>query len=336
MDRPLVSVLIPCFNEEEGLGPCLDSLFEPELARECEWLVIDGRSTDSTRLRAQEAGRRIPNLRLMDNPARLQAHGLNLGLEAARGRYLVRADAHALYPPGYLKGLLALLAETGAQNAGGMMLPRGKGIWGRAAAAAMSHPLGVGDALFHLGGFRGEVDTLYLGSFPAEVFETVGPFDPQAHPNEDAELNLRLRRAGGRIFLDSALQVAYQPRDSLGRLARQYYHYGRGRAYTSLKHRRLTSPRQLVPPLLLLGLAASLGGSLFWPPALLAPAAYLAGLALAALPHGQASGDGLKGWLALGLAFAAMHLCWAAGFLGRLLGPWPRKWTPGRRFERKT
>ncbi|MBW2617832.1 MAG: glycosyltransferase, partial [Deltaproteobacteria bacterium] len=204
----LASILIPCYNEAANLPACLASLFAPELAEECQWLIIDGRSTDQTPAVARDLSGRIPNLTLIDNPLRLQAHGLNQGLRQAQGRYIIRADAHSLYPPDYIKNLIALLKETGAWNAGGRMKPKGQSPFQRAVARAMSHPLGVGDARFHLCGFKGPVDTVYLGAFPAWVFERVGPFDPAAHPNEAAELNLRIRLAGGTIFLDGAIEVA--------------------------------------------------------------------------------------------------------------------------------
>jgi len=313
----LASILIPCYNEAANLPACLASLFTPELAEECQWLIIDGRSTDQTPAVARDLSGRIPNLTLIDNPLRLQAHGLNQGLAAAQGRYIIRADAHSLYPPDYIKNLIALLKETGAWNAGGRMKPVGQSPFRRAAARAMSHPLGVGDARFHLGGFKGPVDTVYLGAFPAWVFERVGLFDPAAHPNEDAELNLRIRLAGGTIFLDGEIEVAYHPRPTPARLAAQYFSYGRGRAYTTFKHHRFTSPRQLAPPVLLIVLAASLIAAWFWPWAWLIPGLYLALLAAAAAPAAARGPDGLKGGAWLGLSFLIMHLSWAAGFLSR-------------------
>ena len=57
---------------------------------------------------------------------------------------------------------------------------------------------------------------------------------------------------GKKIYLDSAIQVTYFPRESLKKLAVQYFKYGRGRCYTTLKHRRITSLRQIGPILLVI------------------------------------------------------------------------------------
>ena len=88
------------------------------------------------------------------------------------------------------------------------------------------------------------------------MFETVGLYDPKAFTNEDAELNQRLHAAGGRIYLSRDIVVHYYPRASLPSLGRQYFLYGQGRARTLLKHRRLRSPRPLIPFLMVLGALA--------------------------------------------------------------------------------
>ena len=113
----------------------------------------------------------------------------------------------------------------------------------------MSHPLGVGNAKFHLGTQSGFVDTAYLGCFKKDVFEKVGLFDPAMTPNEDAEFNLRIRKEGGTIYLNHEIRVGYFPRDTLAKLMKQYYRYGQGRCRTSKKHKAFTSLRQVVPPL---------------------------------------------------------------------------------------
>jgi cellulose synthase/poly-beta-1,6-N-acetylglucosamine synthase-like glycosyltransferase len=113
--------------------------------------------------------------------------------------------------------------------------------------AALGSPLGVGGSAYRSPDREGYVDTVFPGAFPRRVFEEVGLFDPGAETNEDAELNQRIHAAGGRVYLSRDIVVHYYPRDSLGSLARQYFRYGRGRARTLLKHRRLLTLRPMVP-----------------------------------------------------------------------------------------
>ena len=99
---------------------------------------------------------------------------------------------------------------------------------------------------------------MFLGAFRRDVFTRFGNFDPCATPNEDAELNQRILQGGGRIYLSRAIVVHYVPRSSLRALARQYFRYGKGRARTTLKHRRLPTVRPLLPFALVVTLVCGL------------------------------------------------------------------------------
>jgi succinoglycan biosynthesis protein ExoA len=315
---PEFSVVIPCLNEEAGLARALESLIDDYVRERGEVLVVDGGSRDRTREIAGRYAERGWPLRLLDNPDRLQSQGMNIGIREASGAAIVRADAHALYPKDYVRRCVELLRDKGADNAGGVMWPVGETTFQKAAACAMRHPVGVGDARYHLGNYSGwNPDGVYLGAFRREVFEKVGFYDPAAHPNEDAELNLRMSMAGLKIWLDGTLRVTYFPRKTLFSLARQYFLYGRGRRYTTRKHRRMTSWRQAVPIALVAGLAGCLVAAPFFPPTLAFPGAYLAGLAVSALavPCGGREPWGVR--LRLIPIFATMHVAWALGFLFR-------------------
>jgi succinoglycan biosynthesis protein ExoA len=318
---PEISVLIPCRNEEAHLRACLDSLLDDFVRSRCEVLVIDGRSTDGSREIVREYESRHPAVRLLDNPEAVQAAALNVGIEAARGTIVVRADAHSTYPPGYVQRCVELLHRTGATNVGGVMAPQGRGLFEQAVAAAMMHPAGIGGAKFHWGTYTGYADTVYLGTFRRSDLLAVGGFDPRAHPAEDAELNLRLLKRNGTVFLDGSLRVTYQPRQSLRRLVKQFFHYGRGRCYIVLKHRRLLVPGRVLPPLLVLVLAASLVLGVFQHPAWLAfAAAYLVGVLAASVVIGGRGSGRLGRMAALIVVLPVMHLAYGTGFLAKLLG----------------
>jgi GT2 family glycosyltransferase len=195
-----------------------------------------------------------------------------------------------------------------------MMLPQGTKMVQKTIALAMQHPVGVGDAKFHLGNFNGYVDTVYLGTFRKKLFDEIGLYDPNSNPNEDAELNLRILKAGKKIYLDSSIKVAYFPRESLKALALQYYKYGRGRCYTTLKHKKITSFRQIGPVILVIGLFLSLVLS-FWKPSLiLIPLSYFLALFLISLLSWPKESIPIKQRLLIGLAWGVMHVSWGMGF----------------------
>jgi cellulose synthase/poly-beta-1,6-N-acetylglucosamine synthase-like glycosyltransferase len=211
-----------------------------------EVLVVDGGSIDGTREIVAAVGAPV---RLVENPRVTAAAALNIGLGEAKGEVIVRADAHTLYEPDYVRRCVDVLEETGAANVGGAMRPVGTTRFGRAVAAVTSSPLGVGPGKFHYAHDRTEVDTVYLGCWRRETLEALRGWD-EDHLQwgaEDHELNLRLRAAGGVIVLDPSVRSWYFPRETPRSLWRQYRNYGLGKASTLSKHRTLPTWRPLAP-----------------------------------------------------------------------------------------
>lgn len=325
-----VLIVVPTLNEAQGIEACLRSLLhgDPRLA-EADLVVADGGSSDSTPEIVTGLAASYPRLRLLANPERLQSAGINRAVrEAARPRHriLVRADAHALYPPGYAMQVADRLAQEDAASVVVPMDSRGTGCFQRAAAWIVDTPLGSGGSA-HRGGTRsGEVDHGHHAGMDLSWFQRVGGYDPAFSHNEDAELDQRLRDSGGRIWLAAELRLDYHMRATPLALARQYWNYGRGRARTLRKHAIAPRLRQVAPAanlmLLVLGLLVMGAGLLIGSPLLVGagavwPLVYLAVLLGAslwmALRHSSPCG------LLAGLALAAMHLPWGAGFLTGLL-----------------
>ena len=152
--RPLVSIVVPCRNEERYLGGCLDSILAGDYPQDrLEVLVVDGMSEDRTREILSRYTAQHPSIRLLDNPQRITPTALNTGIRAARGVVIMRMDAHVVYPSSYVSQLVAALEETGADNVGGVIetLPADKSATARAIAVGLSHPLGVGNSYFRIG-----------------------------------------------------------------------------------------------------------------------------------------------------------------------------------------
>ena len=316
---PQVSVVMPFYNEAKFIKKSIESLVDDYFLKNCEIIIVDGMSSDETLDVVQSFIKQGPHLRLLENKKKIQAYGLNLGISEAKGEIIVRADAHCLYPSGYIKKCVELLETTGASNVGGTMFPQGTSTDQKAISLALKHPLGVGDAKWHLGNFNGYVDTVYLGTFWKKLFDEIGLYDTNCKTNEDAELNLRILKTGKKVYLDSSIKVIYFPRESLKKLAKQYFEYGKGRCYTTLKHRKVTSIRQLVPVGLVVGLSLSIILSFFWPVFLLFPSSYLLFLLFTALLSWPKKKIPLKERLLTGLAWVIMHVSWGTGFLSNLI-----------------
>ncbi|HKE16053.1 MAG TPA: glycosyltransferase family 2 protein, partial [Kofleriaceae bacterium] len=248
----------------------------------------------------------------VDNPDRLQAAGLNRIIREARGDVIVRMDVHCEYASRYVSACVDVMRTTGADNVGGAQRARPQTRFQRALCAALASPLGVGGAAYRSADKEGYVDTVFLGAFRRSVFESVGLYDDHAITNEDAELNQRLLAAGGKIYLSRDIEVYYYPRDSLRKLALQYFKYGQGRARTLLKHRRVPKLRSLMPFLVVTGGAALAATSAVQPFTLPAIAAYAAVTGAEAVRVGRQAG-----WGAVPVVWAifpTLHLAHGFGF----------------------
>jgi hypothetical protein len=205
------------------------------------------------------------------------------------------------------------LDATGADNVGGLMKAVGGSAFERAVACAMRSRIGVGGGTFHVGGGAGPVDTVYLGAFRRSALERVGGYDERYTRTQDWHLNLRLRQTGGTVWFTPDMEVTYRPRSSVRALAKQYYQYGRWRRVVAREHPETVNPRYLAPPVMVAGTTAATVLGLFWPPALLVPTAYVAGVLVggAAISGGEpAAARALTP-----VALATMHWSWGVGFL---------------------
>ena len=307
-----VSVIIPARGADALLDGCTDAVL-PQLRPGDELIVAAGDAATRDAARAvAERSTTVP-VRVVDNPSGTTPAALNAAIAVARNPVLVRVDAQARVPVGYRDRVVELLATTGAVNVGGRQVARADSGTARAVAAAMNARLGHGGAAYRSGDRGGPVDTVYLGAFVADAVRAVGGYDERFTTNQDAELNERLRRAGGTVWLDPTLEVTYLPRRSLRALARQFRGYGRGRAMTARRHPGSLGPRQRAAPLLVLVLGAALA-LVPWTsvPLALSVGGYGALLAVGTLLEG---GDAARRLPQTVAALAVMHLSWGIGFL---------------------
>ncbi|HUP69737.1 MAG TPA: glycosyltransferase family 2 protein [Acidimicrobiales bacterium] len=319
-----VSVVLPTLNEQGFIRDCLDSLLAQDYPHIAEILVVDGGSTDATVEIAEQAGGTV---RVVPNPRTSAAAAMNIGIAEARGDVIVRADAHALYLPDYVRRCVEVLGDTGAANVGGPMRAVGTSSFGRAVAAVTSSPFGVGPGRFHYSDVREEVDTVYLGSWRRQTLVDIGGYDETSLQwgAEDHELNHRITQAGGVIVLDPSIRSWYFPRETPRALARQYFNYGVGKVSTFTKHGTLPTWRPLAPAALVLAAAVALASPR--PLGRVAvPAAHAAAASVVAM---QLSRDqGVAPHRALS-ALAICHWSYGAGIWAGLL----RRWS-GRGFDR--
>lgn len=309
----LVTVVVPARNEEHAIGTCLDSILAQEGDLDLQVLVVDNASEDRTAQVVDEYRARDPRVEMVRHPRPSIPGALNAGLRAARGRWLVRVDAHATIPPGYVRRAIDHLRAGGFVGVGGRKDGVGETPAGRAIAAAHGSRFGVGNSLYHYGTRARPVDHVPFGAYPVAVLRELGGWNEHVEANEDYELDFRLRQRGYRLLFDPKLRIRWYCRQRIMDLFRQYRRYGRGKAAVTLLHPSSLRPRHLAPPILIVMLAGTAALAAFRPilaGALLLP--YLAVLLAGSIVTAPKVG-GAGAILRLPAAFVAMHVGWGLG-----------------------
>ncbi len=251
---PQVSIIVPCFNENQYIGPFLDNLIDQlnhHDALGVEVLIADGMSNDGTRRIIEQIAATDFRIRLIDNPGRIVSTGLNLAIKEAMSDIIIRMDVHSIYADDYVQKCVDTLNNTGANKVGGSIRPRGVGDVQEAIAIASNSSFSMGGARFHDEDYEGLVDTVYLGCWRKKTLEDIGMFDEELVRNQDDELNLRITLSGGKIWQSKEIRSWYYPRPSLRSLFSQLRQYGYWKVRVIQKHKMPASFRSLVPGLFL-------------------------------------------------------------------------------------
>jgi GT2 family glycosyltransferase len=320
-DLPELSVLVPVRNEGAVIASTARAILDQRFAGTVEFLIVDGLSDDGTRATLDGLAAEDARVRVLENPRGDLASALNIGLEAAKGEFVAKMDAHTYFPPDYLQTGVDRLRRGDVSWVSGPPVPHGVGAWSRRIALALGTVLGVGGSGKWLAGTPAgspeeerELRTgVFSGIWRRSVLERVGGWSPGWPVNEDSELASRFLASGERIVCVRAMAARYVPRESLAALGRQYWRYGFYRAKTANRHPDSVGLSQLAPPALLVSQLGWLAGRPGRAVARLSLAAY--GAAQLGVTARVASREGLRDAVFLPAVFATMHGSFGAGWL---------------------
>lgn len=265
-----VAVIIPTLNEELYIASCLESIKAQTYPFDMmDILVVDGGSKDKTREIVDDFSLSYSNVRLLDNPGRIQAIAFNIGVKNSDAPYVIRLDAHVSYESHYiercLKHLEAML-EVG--DVGGICETkvRRPGILPESIAVLCQSKFGIGGAAFRVGASAGYVDTVPFGAFPRKVINEVGGMREDLARAEDNEYVSRIRRAGYKVYLDPDIISTYYARDTFTGIIQQMYANGKSIGQLFYVDRSAIGLRHFVPLAFVIGLLFSLCGAFIWFP----------------------------------------------------------------------
>jgi succinoglycan biosynthesis protein ExoA len=237
-DLPMISIIIPCYNEASHIERTVTSVLSQDYpAEKMEVLIVDGMSDDGTldvvrrvapaNPDAPERTQQGCRLIMLQNPSRIVPAALNIGLKNAHGNFIFRLDGHSEMGPGYVRACVEKLRNHAeAACVGGPSVAVGEGFIGNAYALALSSPFGVGGGTFRTLRSESYVDTVAFGCYPRRVFEEVGAFDSQLERNQDIDFNARLGKAGYKQLIIPEVQTYYHAPGSWRKIVRQNYMNG--------------------------------------------------------------------------------------------------------------
>ena len=191
--EPLVSVVMPCLNEEAAIGPCIEKIHRTfaQSAIEGEIVVCDNGSTDASVSIAEGLGARV-----VHQPQRGYGNAYLKGFANARGRYLVMGDADDTYDFTLIPQFVTALASEGHQFVtGSRYLGGGDGhitalhrYFGNPALTRILNSL-----------FGTRYTDVYCGfrAFSRETYEAIRPVSPGMEFNLELAINAGL--AGLRV-----------------------------------------------------------------------------------------------------------------------------------------
>lgn len=247
-----ISIVITTFNENEYLDHLLLDLQKVDFfGLTFEILLLEAGEYKSERAK-QHLGDVSRHLHFISLPKATRTQSLNYLFNIAKGNLIIRLDGRTRIDKCYIKCILDLSKETGADNVGGVMIPFGRNQDQRLVAKLMQHPFSFGGAKSRNPNFKGSVDSVYLGAFKRESLKKIhGELFDSIHPqiSEDSDLNFRIRKTGGLVYIDASIKVYYAARENLHHFYKLCYNYGVARGLFVLKNKQFSAYRQTIPPI---------------------------------------------------------------------------------------
>lgn len=244
--EPLVSIIIPAWNEEVGLVKTVETILESTY-RKIEVVVVNDGSTDSSHERMQafvaeyKKKHRYERKRIniiyhyKENGGKGRA--LNTGIGLSSGEIIVSIDADCALLPSTIGNFVKYFEDPEVMAAvGNVKIGNQKSLLGtlQYLEFLFSFYFKKTDSLFN---------TIYIiggaaGAFRRSIFPTIGMYSYE-NITEDIDLSVRIQKAGMRIVYAEDAVVYTEAASTISGLAAQRLRWKRGRFQTFMEHRKL-------------------------------------------------------------------------------------------------
>jgi cellulose synthase/poly-beta-1,6-N-acetylglucosamine synthase-like glycosyltransferase/peptidoglycan/xylan/chitin deacetylase (PgdA/CDA1 family)/spore germination protein YaaH len=239
---PLVSVLIPAYNEEKVIASSIRQILRSRYAN-LEIIVVDDGSVDATSAVVTEHYASEPRVRLLTIPNGGKAHAVNTALRESSGTVVVALDADTQFEPDTISRLVRWFSD-----------PQVGAVAGNAKVGNRINLITVWQALEYITAQNLERRALAalgaitvvpgaVGAWRREALEQLGGF-PSDTLAEDQDLTIAVQKAGYRTLFDSEAIAWTEAPDTARGLARQRFRWAYGTLQCLWKHRDVTlNPR---------------------------------------------------------------------------------------------
>lgn len=267
-----ISIICPTLNEEKYIEKCIQSILQQDIDKSrIELIFVDGRSTDKTIELIKGYQEKYAFIQFIKNPERTVPYAMNYGIKAAKGSIIMRIDAHSRFEPNYVSVLSKALIDLNASNVGAVCKTDviQKTPTSLAIREVLANRLGVGNSMFRIGIDKiTPVDTVPFGCYKKEVFNEFGLYNTKLTRNQDIELNKRILRDGGKVYLVPDTFCTYYARETFKALAKNNFQNGKWNILMMKYTKNLDSlsPRHFIPFLFIMSLIVPLILSVFWVP----------------------------------------------------------------------
>ncbi len=268
---PEISIIIPVYNEEKYIETCLKSILQSSYdVSKMEILLVDGSSEDETLAIVERYRNTYDCIRVLKNPEKITPISMNIGIREAKGEYIFILSAHAKYEKEYFSKLQTHIEALNAECVGAVLHTevKHKNYKSNAIKEVLQNIFGVGNATFRTGSDKIiEVDTVAFGCYRKSTFLKYGLFNEHLGRNQDIELNKRIVKGGGKIYLIPEVKCTYYARENFTDLAKNSYSNGYWNILTAFYTKQMSalSLRHFIPLLFVFSLILPLSLSFIYP-----------------------------------------------------------------------
>ena len=319
-EMPFVSALLVTRNEKAYVKKALMSLINQSYPKnKYEIIIVDGISTDGTVEIIHEIIKEYSidgfSISIISNEKHILSSGWNLGIQKAKGEYVVRIDAHAEVPGDFIEKSVQTMLAVDAVCVGGKLISKPQEGDDEVVSMVLSSPFGVGNSSFRVSDTAAYTDTAVYGLYKKDIFRQVGLFDESLVRNQDIDLHSRIRKAGGKFYFNPEIQSIYYTRSSVKKMLRQAFGNGKWNPVVQRKNGSALSLRHMIPFAFVAFLLTTTLLGFLWKPFWCLELAVLVLHLLLGTLFALKKTKNPKQWVRMPFLFMMLHLWYGTGYL---------------------